>query len=117
MVEIVLNFGPVAVWFCMLVWVFDVFKSGFPAPPATVIVGLFVTAIPSKSLHRQILGDGEKIPDMQEWWYVCLKENEVSLWSIGVIFEAIPRVLCPRHMAKVDHPLQAYTSTGRRLGG
>ena len=85
--EIVLNVGPVVVWFCMIVWVFDVFKSGFPAPPATVIVGLFVTAIPSKSLHRQILGDGEKIPDMQEWWYVCLRENEVSLWSIGVIFE------------------------------
>ena len=48
-VEIVLNVGPVVVWFCMIVWVFDLFKSGFPAPPATVIVGLFVTAIPSKS--------------------------------------------------------------------
>ena len=100
-VEIVLNVGPVVVWFCMIVWVFDVFKSGFPAPPATVIVGLFVTAIPSKSLHRQILGDGEKIPDMQEWWYVCVRENEVSLWSIGVFFEGF-------HVFSVPVPWQRW---------
>ena len=85
-VEIDLNDGPVVDWFRILVWVFGVVKSGVPAPLATLIVRLFVNAIPSNSLQRRILGDGEKMPEGDEWLYVCLGENEMILWSIGDIF-------------------------------
>ena len=58
-VEIDLNEGPVVDWFRILVWVFSVVKSGVPVPLATLIVRLFINAIPSNSLQRPILGDRE----------------------------------------------------------
>ena len=85
-VEIVLNEGAVVDWFRIFIWVFGVVKSGVPVPLATLIVRLFINAIPSNSLQRPILGDEEKMPEGDEWLYVCLGENEMILWSSGDIF-------------------------------
>ena len=67
-VEIDLSDGPVVDSFRILVWVLDVVKSGVPAPLATLIVRMFVNAIPSSSLQRRILEDGEKMPERDEWF-------------------------------------------------
>ena len=85
-VEIDLNEGPVVDGFRILVWVFGVVKSGVRVPLATLVLRLFINAIPSHSLQRPILGDEEKMPVGDEWLYVCLGENEMILWSSDDIF-------------------------------
>ena len=105
-VEIDLSDEPEEDWFRILFWVLDVVKSGVAAPLASLIVRLFVNAIPSSSLQRRILvdekkiakgdewlyvclenemiflGDGEKVPGADEWLYVCLGENEMIFWRV-----------------------------------
>ena len=109
-VEIDLSDEPLEDWFRILFWVLDVVKSGVAAPVASLMVRLFVNAVPSSSLQRRILvdekkiakgdewvyvclenemiflGDGEKMPEAGEWLYVCLGENEMIFWSSGDIF-------------------------------
>ena len=57
------------------------------------------------------------MPEGDEWLYVCSGENEMILWSIGDIFWRFHVFSVPVPMAKMDDPLQAHTSTSRRLGG
>ena len=75
-VEIDLSDEPVVDWFRTLSWVLDVVKSGVAAPLASLIVRLFVNAMPSSPLQRRILVDEKKIAKGDEWLYVCF-ENEM----------------------------------------
>ena len=126
-VEIDLSDKPVVHWFRVLVWVLDVVESRVAASVPRLIVRFVVSAIPSSSLQRRILLEGEKMPERNDCFYVYLRESEMTLSSICDFFECFHVLSVPVPWRKwmilskpIRQPVEGSTDSrgvDRRCGG